>query len=66
MTHDAVLLGPTRHELRVDEYTAPRTPADGPPDTTRVLVIWHDEHGTTITDPDRIAELETHLAQKGT
>jgi hypothetical protein len=64
--HDRTAVGPTRHEVRVDKYHEPRTPAAGPPDETQVVVIWQDGDGSPIIDPDRITELESQLTQEGT
>ncbi len=65
MTQDNTAFGPTRHEVRVDEYTAPRTSADGPPDNSTIIVVWQEPDGTPITEEARIAELEARLT-KGT
>lgn len=65
MTNDQTAFGPSRHEVRVDEYTAPRTPDDGPPDATRIVVVWQEADGTPVTDQDRIAALEAKLTQEG-
>ncbi len=66
MTHDMTAVGPTRHEIRLDKYHEPRTPADGPPDETQVVVIWQEGDGSPITDAQRIDALETRLTLKGT
>ncbi|MDQ3540463.1 MAG: hypothetical protein M3440_07220 [Chloroflexota bacterium] len=66
MMHDITAVGPTRHEVRVDKYHAPRTPADGPPDETQVVVIWQEGDGSPITDSQRIDDLEARLTQEGT
>ncbi len=63
---DSTTVGPSRHEIRVDQYHAPRTPTDGPPDETEVVVIWQEGDGSPITDAQRIDDLESQLTQKRT
>lgn len=65
MTQDHIAVGPSRHEIRLDKYHEPRTPADGPPDETEVVVVWQEPDGTSITDEARIAGLEAKLTQEG-
>ncbi len=64
MSQDATQIGPSRHQLRLDEYDAPRTPDDGAPDRTRTVTVWQEPDGTPITDQGRIAGLETRITQK--
>ncbi len=55
---ETVTVGPVRHELAVAKWERHRTPADGAPDETVVVVAWIDGDGTVIDDPERVAALE--------
>jgi len=56
MTDNAVV-GPYRVDLRLEKYDG-RDP-DGSPDETLNRSSWHAADGTEITDPARIAALDT-------
>ena len=58
-----VIGGPYKVALHLGKWNNHRTPDDGPPDEVIESATWHEVDGAEITDPARIAQLETQVQE---